>query len=212
MKTDETLKMVIAACDVIIEKEPYLTEIDRKIGDGDHGTGMALGMKAAKEALLKRGTFETVNDIFRITGMTMLNSMGGASGVIFGSLFLGGIKGKAPIMELDGKIFLHIIEDSLTAIKERGGAAVGNKTMVDALEPAVLAMKEMNSDNIEQMMGAAARAAAEGVENTKNQIAKFGRAQYLGERALGFQDAGATSVAIIFKAMWDYLKEQEPEQ
>lgn len=209
MRVDETLKMVIAACDAIIASESYLTEVDQKIGDGDHGTGMALGMRAAKEALFMKESFETVNEIFKTAGMTMLNSMGGASGVIFGSFFLGGVRGKKAITELDGKTFLHIMEDSLDAIKKRGGAGVGDKTMVDALEPAVLAMKEKDSDCISEMMETAARAAAEGVEATKRQIAKFGRAQYLGERALGYQDAGATSVAILFQAMSDYLKEQK---
>lgn len=207
MRAEEAKKMVIAACDAIIASEPVLTKIDRKIGDGDHGTGMALGMKTAKEALLAKGSFDTVNDVFKTAGMAMLNSMGGASGVIFGSFFLGGIKGKAAITELDGKTFLNIMEGSLNAIKKRGGAGVGDKTMVDALEPAVLAMGEKNSDSIAEMMAAAADAAAEGVEATKQQIAKFGRAQYLGERALGFQDAGATSVSILFRAMSDYLKE-----
>ena len=209
MRVDETLKMVIAACDAIIASEPQLTEIDRKIGDGDHGTGMALGMKTAKEALLAKGTFETVNDVFKTAGMAMLNSMGGASGVIFGSFFLGGIKGKAAITELDGKTFQSIMKDSLEAIKKRGGASVGDKTMVDALEPAVLAMADKDSDSIAEMMAVAAAAAAEGVEATKQQIAKFGRAQYLGERALGFQDAGATSVSILFRAMSDSLGDQK---
>ncbi len=211
MKVEEIKKMVIAACDAIIASEPSLTEIDRKIGDGDHGTGMALGMKTAKEALLAKGSFETVNDVFKTAGMAMLNSMGGASGVIFGSFFLGGIKGKAAITELDGKTFQSIMEGSLDAIKKRGGAGVGDKTMVDALEPAVMAMKEKDSGSMAEMMEAAATAAAEGVEATKQQIAKFGRAQYLGERAIGFQDAGATSVLILFRAMSDYLRGQKIE-
>lgn len=120
MNVEQTVAMVIAACDAIIDNEGYLTEIDKKIGDGDHGTGMSLGMRKAKETLLEKGNFETVNDVFKTTGKAMLFSMGGASGVIFGSLFLGGIKEKEAITELDGYIFTDIMQNSLNTIKERG--------------------------------------------------------------------------------------------
>ena len=208
MNVEQTVAMVIAACDAIIDNEGYLTEIDKKIGDGDHGTGMSLGMRKAKETFLEKGNFETVNDVFKTTGKAMLFSMGGASGVIFGSLFLGGIKEKEAITELDGYIFTDIMQNSLNTIKERGKASIGDKTMVDALEPAVCAMKAVCSSSMLKVMEAATISSAQGVENTKNQIAKFGRAQYLGERALGFQDAGATSISIIFSAMLNYIKEQ----
>ena len=136
----------------------------------------------------------------------MLNSMGGASGVIFGSMFLSGIKGMDPLTELTAGNFAVIMRNSLEAIKTRGEAKVGDKTMVDAFEPAVIAMENGNQDDLAQMLADASEAARQGMENTKNYTAKFGRAKSLMERAIGYQDAGATSVSILFKAMYDYVK------
>lgn len=199
-------EMIIAACDAIISNKPYLTEVDSKIGDGDHGIGMAGGMEKAKEALIAKKEFETINDIFKTTGMQMLNSMGGASGVIFGSMFLGGVKGMDPMTELDASNFTKMMRASVEAIKARGKAAVGDKTMVDALEPAVIAMEKSEQEDLLNCIAEAAKAAKEGVEATKNMVAKFGRAKSLMERAIGFQDAGATSVQIIFESMHNYLQ------
>lgn len=202
----QTVEMVIAACDKIIESKDYLTEVDSKIGDGDHGIGMSGGMEKAKAALLEKGPFEDINTVFKTTGMAMLNSMGGASGVIFGSLFLGGVKNMEPVKELDGKTFTLMMRKALDTVKDRGKAQVGDKTMVDVMEPAVLAMEAAASQDLSVVLEAAAKAAVQGVEDSKKYVAKYGKAQYLGERAIGFQDAGATSVSIILNAMNDYLK------
>ena len=203
--TEQTTDMILAACRAIIESKPYLTEVDSKIGDGDHGIGMAGGMEKAAAALREKRPFPDVNTVFKTTGMSMLNSMGGASGVIFGSMFLGGVKGLSPIYTLDCSNFTRIFRGSLEAIKTRGKAAVGDKTMVDALEPAVIAMENAQQEDLISLLNIAANAAAEGVENTKKYMAKFGRAKSLMERAIGYQDAGATSVSIIFTSMHDYL-------
>lgn len=208
MKTltiEQTVDMIKAASDAIIENKPYLTEVDSKIGDGDHGIGMSGGMEKAKKALDEKGPFGDVNSVFKTTGMAMLNSMGGASGVIFGSMFLGGVKGLEKITELDGEHFAIIMRKSLESIKERGKAQVGDKTMVDAFEPAVIAMEEADKEDLAKMLEAATKAAKQGVENTKQYVAKFGRAKSLMERAIGYQDAGATSVSIIFEAMYNYV-------
>ncbi len=208
MKTltiEQTTDMLILVCDEIIKSKPLLTEIDSKIGDGDHGIGMEGGMKKAKEALQSKRPFPDINTVFKTTGMEMLNSMGGASGVIFGSMFLGGIKGLDKKEALDGAVLTRIMKGSLAAIQERGKASVGDKTMVDALAPAVTAMEAVEEEDLKVVLEAAKNAAAEGVENTKNYIAKFGRAKSLMERAVGYQDAGATSVFIIFKTMYEYL-------
>lgn len=211
MKTltvQQTVQMIISACDAIISNVSYLTEVDSKIGDGDHGIGMAGGMEKAKSSLLENQPFSDINSVFKTTGMTMLNSMGGASGVIFGSMFLGGIRGMENIQELDAASFTKIMRGSLDSIKARGKAVVGDKTMVDALEPAVIAMEQSSSDDFTELLSAASKAARQGMENTKNYMAKFGRAKSLLERAIGYQDAGATSVSIIFEAMYQYIKEQ----
>lgn len=204
LTVEQTTDMIIRACDAIISNKPYLTEVDSKIGDGDHGIGMSGGMEKAKGVLEADRPFSTINEVFKSTGMAMLNSMGGASGVIFGSMFLGGIKGMDSVEELDGDTLTKILRGSLEAIKKRGGAQVGDKTMVDALEPAVIAMEEASKEDLIALFRVATNAAKQGVENTKNYIAKFGRAKSLMERAVGYQDAGATSVAIIMESMYVY--------
>lgn len=206
MNVEQCKQMLIEACEAIIESKAYLTEVDSQIGDGDHGIGMAGGMEKAKEALLRKESFATISEIFKTTGMQMLNSMGGASGVIFGTLFLGGVKELPTITELDGETFTKMMRASVESIKARGKARMGDKTMVDALEPAVAAMESIEKKEWCVLLEAAANAAKQGVENTKEMIAKFGRAKSLGKRAVGFQDAGATSVQIIFEAMYRYSR------
>jgi dihydroxyacetone kinase phosphoprotein-dependent L subunit len=203
---EQTKNMLLAVADYIIEQKPYLTEIDSKIGDGDHGIGMSGGLSKAKEKLLGLENPADINILFKTTGMAMLNSMGGASGVIFGTLFLGGVKGLESKPQLDCAVFTQLMRGALNAIKERGKAQVGDKTMVDALEPAVLAMESADQADLAALLALARDAAKKGMEETKNYVAKFGRAKSLMERSIGYQDAGATSVYLIFSAMTDYVE------
>ncbi len=203
---EQTKQMLISVADAIIENEPLLTEVDSKIGDGDHGIGMGLGMKNAKEKLEATATYESINDIFKDVGSSIMNHIGGASGVIFGTMFSQGARDLEKESTLTAKIFSDMMDKSLKKIKERGKANVGDKTMVDALQPAVIAMQNSDSEDLLVVLDLATKAAEEGVENTKNCVAKFGRAKSLMERAVGFQDAGATSVFIIFSSMLKYLK------
>lgn len=205
LTTAQTLEMILHCCDAIMAKKDYLTEVDSAIGDGDHGIGMAGGMQKAADALKKKAVFENVNEIFKVTGMSILSSMGGASGVIFGTMFLGGIKGMEPIQTLNAAAMAQIMRGSLDAICQRGKAQEGDKTMVDALAPAVRALEANGEQDLTVAMEAAAAAAAEGSEKTREYVAKFGRSRYVGERALGHLDAGSVSVSILFAAMKEYL-------
>lgn len=171
----QTRDMLLHVADQVIDSKAFLTEIDSKIGDGDHGIGMERGMKKAKEKLLPMENGDNVFSLFQEMGKTMLMSMGGASGVIFGTLFMGGAKGKTA-------------------------------SSVDALVPAVDSMKNSGSDDLGELLSAAAEAARQGMEATKNYQAKYGRAKSLQERAIGYQDAGATSTWIIFRAMAEYVQ------
>jgi dihydroxyacetone kinase-like protein len=206
----QTKDMFIYIADKIVESKPYLTEVDSKIGDGDHGIGMAGGLEKAKAKLLSKD-FTSINEIFNTTGMTMLNSMGGASGVIFGTMFYAGVKGMTALDYLNTSSLAAIFEGSLKAIKERGKAEVGDKTMVDAFQPAVesLVVSAKSQVPLLKALELAEESARQGVENTKNCMAKFGRAKSLLERAIGFQDAGATSVWIIFKAMREWVEQNQ---
>ncbi|MGI6162110.1 MAG: DAK2 domain-containing protein, partial [Christensenellales bacterium] len=114
---NSTVDMIRFVCDAIIESKDLLTDVDSRTGDGDHGMGMAGGMAKAKAALEAGAPFSDIASIFKTTGMAMLNSMGGASGVIFSSMFLGGVKGMGDIKELNGAAFCAAMADALTAIK-----------------------------------------------------------------------------------------------
>lgn len=201
----QTREMLLHTAAAIIAAKPELTEIDSKIGDGDHGIGMELGMKKASAQLEQMQNGDNVFSLFSEMGKAMLMSMGGASGVIFGTLFMGGAKGKNAA-SLDCRAFAQWLEDSRAAIQKRGGANVGDKTMVDALVPAAAAAMSYTGDDLAEMLSLAEEAAKQGVEETKQYQAKFGRAKSLMERSIGYQDAGATSTWIILKAMREYCE------
>jgi len=207
LNEDNVRSMIIYVAERVIENRPLLTEIDSKIGDGDHGIGMAGGMQKAKDAVSAAENSGNAYALFEKAGKAMLMSMGGASGVIFGSLYMAGAKGAEAKAELAPVDLAAMMERSLLAIKERGKAKAGDKTMVDALEPAVEAMKENHEKSLALMLQAAVKAAAQGVEDTKKYQAKFGRAKSLMERAIGFQDAGATSVWLIFRSMSEFVEQ-----
>lgn len=206
LTAEDCRQMLMYVAEKIEKNEGFLTKVDSEIGDGDHGMGMAAGMKKAKEKLETMYGEENVYAVFEAAGKEMLLSMGGASGVIFGSLFLEGAKGAEAKEILEAEDFMEMEIKSLNAIKERGKAGVGDKTMVDALSPAVEGMKKSCKKGFPEMLRAAEKCAAEGVENTKNFIARFGRAKSLGERAIGYQDAGATSTWLIFKGMREFVE------
>ncbi|WP_201319251.1 dihydroxyacetone kinase subunit DhaL [Paenibacillus sp. EPM92] len=194
----------------IIESKPILTEVDGAIGDGDHGIGMSIGFTAAIQKL-NETEMTSINDIFRTIGMSMINSMGGASGIIFGTMFTGGVKNMPVMDRIDLEALSTIMENALKAVKERGKADLGDKTMIDALQPAVATLRKYadKSASLLDALKAAEESARVGVENTKQYVSRFGRAKALGERAIGHQDAGATSVWIIFRAMAAWIENRK---
>lgn len=208
LKKEQAKDMLIYVADAVISAKPMLTEVDSKIGDGDHGIGMEGGLKKAKAKLLKLEEPESVYTPFETAGKAMIMSMGGASGVIFGSMFMAGAKGQAAKEDLTPREFAEMMQLSLYAIQNRGKAEVGDKTMVDALSPAVDAMKKYAEKGFAEMLRKAEEAAYQGVEYTKTIEAKFGRAKTQGT-TIGYQDAGATSVWVIMKAMREYVEQEE---
>ena len=202
---EQTRAMLLYVSEQIVAAKALLTEIDGRIGDGDHGIGMERGMKKAGEKLASMEGGSDVYALFQEMGKTMLMSMGGASGVIFGTLFMGGAKGRQPSPALDCAALSALLEESLRQIQARGKAQVGDKTMVDALEPAVRRMRAYGGDDLAELLAQAEAEARKGVEDTKAYRAKYGRAKSLMERAVGHQDAGATSTWIIFRAMSEFV-------
>ncbi len=204
MNCDQLRRMLLACADRIIRNEPYLTKVDSAIGDGDHGIGMKNGMLAAKKYLEAAEAETNVYALYAGMAEQMQKAMGGASGMIFSTLFAGNAAQKTASEEMSAADLAEQMKDGLSAIQDLGHAEVGDKTMVDALAPAVEAMLR-HADSFEELLRAGEAAARRGMESTKDCVARFGRAKSLGARAIGFQDAGATSTWLIFLEMRDYV-------
>lgn len=209
MNAEQLREMLLFVAQRIVDSEEYLTEIDLKIGDGDHGIGMSVGFRGVIKELPRIEKFASAENVFKELGTILLDTMGGASGVLFGTMFISGIVKREEHDTIDMKGFAEIFRTSLNALQERGKAKIGDKTMVDAFEPAVIAMEEAAAKalSIKDGLRLAAKSAKEGMEYTKEVKARFGRAKYYGEKAIGLQDAGATSVWIIYQAMSDWADE-----
>lgn len=199
--------MLVYAADRIIASKERLTELDRQIGDGDHGIGMERGMLCAKMVLNDMPEPDDIYLYFSTMGRAMLINMGGASGVIFGTMFSSAAKNQPASQTLTPEAFAQAMSAGLNGVKVRGKAGVGDKTMVDAFEPACTAMRESSGDGFAIMLRQAAEAAEKGARKTADYQAKFGRAKSLLERAVGHMDSGAVSTAILFRAMADYAAE-----
>jgi len=202
----DTIEMVKQVALSIIDSEPYLTDADRNLGDGDHGLGMERGMKAVIEKI-ESSSFNQISDVFKSAGMAMMSSMGGASGALFGTLFRNGGKaldGEETLNSEGLKNFLNAANDG---VKLRGGASPGDKTMIDALEPAAREASENISLPLYELISLVSQAADRGKEESKDMIATMGRAKTLGERSLGHPDAGACSVAIILKSISEFINQ-----
>lgn len=197
--------MVLLVADAIISAEEFLSQADRNLGDGDHGIGMERGMKAVKEKLAGLDAAATIDKVFTTAGMAMMSSMGGASGVIFGSLYLGGAKVLVGKESLDAAGFAAFLQGACDAITTRGKAKPGDKTMVDALHPAAVTAHTVANLPLNEAAAAIATAAENGRDASKDMIATLGRAKSLGEASIGHPDAGACSVAIILRTMSDYI-------
>ncbi|GAA5139875.1 dihydroxyacetone kinase subunit DhaL [Prosthecobacter algae] len=204
LSKEEVKSMLLLACERIIAAEPELSEADRNLGDGDHGLGMERGMKAATEKL-QSGEVESVEKAFSSVGMAMMSSMGGASGAIFGTFFRNGGKALNGLETFDAAALAAFLQAGVEGVKQRGGAAVGDKTVVDAMQPAAEKAAQVTDQPLAEALSAVHDASLAGLEASKSMIAKFGRAKTLGEGCLGFPDAGALSVTVILGAMKDYV-------
>jgi len=184
---------------VIEENRSYLTDLDSAIGDADHGSNMDRGMKAVVAAL-DAAEFESADALFKKVGMTLVSTVGGASGPLYGTFFLRlglSLQGAQEIAPADLGAALRAGVDGIVA---RGKAEVGDKTMVDAWAPALAAFDAAVDDGIGAALSAAAAAAAEGRDSTTALVARKGRASYLGDRSVGHQDPGATSTTMLVEA------------
>jgi dihydroxyacetone kinase-like protein len=202
LATKQTLEVVREMANAMEENRRHLTKLDSEIGDGDHGNNMHRGLQAALERL-DGAEPSTPADVLKSVSMALVSKVGGAAGPLYGTAFLRASTALADKEEISAEDAASALEAALGGIKQRGKAEVGDKTIVDALEPAVEAAKEAASDaggSIAGVFRAAAEAAKSGAESTVPLTARKGRASYLGARAQGHQDPGATSTYLLLEA------------
>jgi dihydroxyacetone kinase-like protein len=183
----------------VAENRAYLTKLDGAIGDGDHGTNMDRGMKKALERL-EATDGDDIGASLKAVGMALVSSVGGAAGPLYGTLFLQMGQATAGRSELDLAGFTEALDAGVQGVIKRGKAEPGDKTMLDALGPALDALRAAGGDDdVAAALERAAEAAREGMEATVPMVARKGRASYLGDRSAGHQDPGATSSHLLLK-------------
>jgi len=201
---DDVLTWIKSYTAVIRENRDYLTQLDAAIGDADHGANMDRGFQAVLGKMPELAD-KDIGTIFKTVGMTLLSTVGGAGGPLYGTLFLQAGMKTAGKMELSLEDWLAALEAAVNGVVMRGKAEVGDKTMIDALNPALEALKQASEENkpLAEALQESAEAGKKGMEATIPLVAKKGRASYLGERSAGHQDPGATSSYLLLKTAAD---------
>ena len=200
----------VAAADLQAAKD-HLTALDAAIGDADHGLNIARGFAAvADKANGEQAHEDEVGALFKLAGMTLMSTVGGASGMLYGNFFVRAAATVQGARELTPAELSAALQAGLLGIVQRGRAVAGEKTMVDAWTPALAALAAAlgNGEDLAAALHACAAAATAGMNNTVPLVAKKGRASYLGERSAGHMDPGAASTAILLRAL---CKAVDPE-
>ncbi|HET9082342.1 MAG TPA: dihydroxyacetone kinase subunit DhaL [Trebonia sp.] len=195
----------------IAENKDYLTELDAAIGDADHGINMNRGMQAVL-GKLDADVGGDIGALLKAVGMTLVSTVGGASGPLYGTLFLRMGTSAAGLPGLSPQDWAAALAAGVAGVQARGKAELGDKTMIDALVPAAEAVASALGDGavLEEALGKSAEAARQGMEATIPLVARKGRASYLGERSADHQDPGATSSWLLVRTAADtFGKEDE---
>lgn len=202
----EVVGWIGAYRDAIAEHKVRLTELDSAIGDADHGTNMDRGMNAVV-AKLGGAPPADVGAALKTVGMTLISTVGGSGGPLYGSLFLQAGNALNGVTELSGDALAGALEAGIAGVMKIGKATTGEKTMLDALVPAAQALRAAvdGGASLGDALDAAADAAKGGMEATIPMLATKGRASYLGERSIGHQDPGATSSQLLIRTLADTL-------
>lgn len=206
LTTNDVLNIISNISEVIEANKQYLTDLDAAIGDADHGINLDRGFKAVKEKM-PQFSDKDIGTILKNVGMVLVSTVGGASGPLYGTFFMrmgNAVSGKSTI---DDNEIVAMFEAGLSGIKERGRAQAGDKTMIDAIEPALNELKKSLEDGLKfnEALNIAVNASYNGVEMTKKIAARRGRASYLGDRSIGHQDPGATSAYLMIKTAAEYM-------
>lgn len=202
MTNEDTLRWLEHIANALHENAAYLTQLDSAIGDADHGTNMDRGFKSVRDKFPTMTSMDSSTQL-KTVGMTLVSTVGGASGPLYGTAFLrasAAIANKADLTQAD---IVAMLEAFLGGIIARGKATTGEKTMVDALTPAVATAKQALNEgaSLADLTARAAAAAEEGMKATIPMLATKGRASYLGERSVGHQDPGSTSSWFILRSL-----------
>lgn len=197
-------RWLIAAADRMIELAPELTELDARIGDGDHGINLARGMSLVRDAMVAAADLEGAGDLLRRSGRLLVGSVGGASGPLYGTLFLE--TGEAVADDGDTRSLGAALERGVAGVGRRGRSTIGQKTMLDTLVPAAAALAAGADPTT--AVASAIEAARRGCESTRAMVAQRGRASYLGERAIGHLDPGAVSARLLIEALEPAARDQ----
>ena len=202
MTNEDVLHWLERTADVLQENRTYLTDLDSAIGDADHGINMDRGFSAVRNKFPEMATMDAATQL-RTVGSTLVSTVGGAAGPLYGTAYLRAAGAVAGKQELTSADVTAMLEAFLGGIVARGKAHTGEKTMVDALTPALNAAKQALNEGatLEQLTSRAAAAAEEGMKATIPMLATKGRASYLGERSIGHQDPGATSSWLILRCL-----------
>ncbi len=213
IKGEEVIAILEKIGDKIMEEKDYLTELDRPIGDNDHGINMARGFAEVKKKLPSMEG-QDLGTIFKTVGMTLVSAVGGSSGPLYGTAFMKMGMSLAAKREMSFPEFLDAFKAGVEGVGQRGRSAAEEKTMLDAMIPALKAMEaayERTPDAGKALKEGAAAALA-GAKHTKELIATKGRASYLGERGIGHQDPGATSFTYMIQTAAGHFQTRcEPE-
>lgn len=196
---NDLIRMVEIMSDIIIENEVPFCELDSAAGDGDFGMSLSKGFRELKKEWSQLST-EDIGSFLKDSSMIIIEHCGGASGPIWGSAFRGAAKYAAGKTELNLSELGEMLQSAVDGIQKRGGAKLGDKTLLDALIPAVESLKQSGAagEALMDAMKKSAQAAVTGAENTKKMVASKGRASYVGERSLDYPDAGAHAIGVIF--------------
>ncbi len=204
---EQVVRWLEATAAVLEANKSYLTDLDSAIGDADHGINMDRGFKKVMEKLPTVAD-KDIGNILKTVGMTLISSVGGASGPLYGTFYMRGGMAADAKEELDDEDLVNVLQGAVDGIIQRGRAQPGDKTMVDALLPALDALKAAVADGqgTTDALAAAVAAAEQGMKDTIPLQARKGRASYLGERSIGHQDPGATSSHLILNALLETLR------
>lgn len=205
---DQIVRWLEKTAAVLHENKSYLTDLDSAIGDADHGTNMDRGFKKVMEKL-PTVSDKDIGNILKTVGMTLISSVGGASGPLYGTFFMRSGMAMAAKEELSGEDLFKLLQAGVEGVLQRGRPNLEDKTMYDAWAPALEAMQGALNDGkgTVEVLETAVAGAEQGMKNTIPLQARKGRASYLGERSIGHQDPGATSSYLMLNALLETIKE-----